>query len=181
MIPAPGSGVCPNPGSQGDMIIIIMGVCGAGKTTVGTLLAQSLGADYHEGDDFHPPANVEKMKSGAPLNDEDRGPWLIAIADAMDRWRKEGRNVVLSCSALKQSYRDMLTAGKGDVRLVYLKGSEELIRARLHKRGGHFMPTALLASQFAALEEPAKAVTMDIGDAPAVIVAAIRAELRLIT
>ena len=159
------------------MIIIIMGVCGAGKTTVGTLLARALGADYREGDDFHPPANIDKMKSGIPLDDEDRKPWLASIAAAVDQWIGEGRDMVLACSALKQSYRDMLMAGKKDVRLVYLRGDEKLIRDRLYKRGGHFMPTALLESQFAVLEEPKDAVAVDVGGAPSSIVAAIRAGL----
>jgi gluconokinase len=135
-------------------VVVAMGVSGSGKTTVGAELAKALGWRFQEGDALHPAANVEKMRDAIPLTDEDRWPWLDAIAAVIDGWRATGEHGVLACSALKRSYRDVIIGGRGDVALVYLQGSKELIAARMAARHGHFMPVALLDSQFATLEEP---------------------------
>jgi gluconokinase len=135
-------------------VIVVMGVSGSGKSTVAKALAKDEGWPILEGDDFHPPANVAKMASGTPLTDEDRWPWLRAIATAIDAARARGQNEVVACSALKRAYRDILIGDRNDVRLVYLQGSKQLIGDRLKARKGHFMPPALLDSQFATLEEP---------------------------
>jgi len=158
------------------VIVIVMGTTGSGKTTIGTLLAKRLGWEFADADDFHPPANVEKMKHGIPLTDADRMPWLEALHDRILRWNSETRNVVLACSALKQSYRDKLKAGAG-VRFVYLKGSYELFSERVLERKGHFAKQDLLASQFATLEEPTDAVTVDARESPAEIVAELASQL----
>ncbi len=141
----------------GNPIIVLMGVSGAGKTTVGARIAALLEVEFAEGDRFHPEANIEKMSNGAPLDDADRLPWLRAIAAEIDRARSQGRGLVVACSALKRAYREILLGGRPDVRLVYLRGSRALIQQRLDGRQGHFMPPTLLPSQFAALEEPAAA------------------------
>ena len=135
-------------------IIVVMGVSGAGKSTIAALLAARLGWAYEDADWFHPPANVEKMHSGKPLTDEDRWPWLHAIAAWIDATRRQGGHGVIGCSALKRAYRDILVGGRHDVRIVYLKGERELIARRAALRHGHFMPASLLDSQFASLEEP---------------------------
>lgn len=135
-------------------IAVIMGVSGCGKTTIGRLLAKRRGWSLIEGDAFHPRANVEKMSAGIPLTDEDRWPWLRAIAAEIDARRARGEPSVVASSALKRAYRDVLIGDRSDVVLVYLKGSKELIAERLKARRGHFMPPSLLDSQFAALEEP---------------------------
>ena len=134
--------------------IVVMGVAGSGKTTIGEKLAERLGWAYEDADKFHPRANVEKMSAGHPLTDEDRWPWLRAIADEIDRVCSRHGHVVIGCSALKRAYRDVLVHGRGDVRIVYLDGSQELIGRRLKARKGHFMPPALLDSQFKALQPP---------------------------
>jgi gluconokinase len=134
--------------------LIVMGVSGAGKSTVGEALAAKLGWRYEDGDAFHPESNVAKMRAGHPLTDEDRWPWLRAIADEIDLVCKAGGHVIIACSALRRAYRDVLLHGRKDVRLVYLDGSEPLIEDRLSHRKGHFMPPGLLASQFATLEAP---------------------------
>jgi len=143
--------------------IIVMGVSGAGKSTIGTRLAKALHSIYLEGDSFHPPRNVAKMHAGTPLTDEDRLPWLKAIAARIDEARKSGESLVVTCSALKRSYRDILADGHSDVGFVFLKGSKDLIAERLEHRKGHFMPPQLLDSQFAALQEPT-------ADEPAIVV-----------
>lgn len=152
-------------------ILVVMGVSGSGKSTVAALLAKRLAWDYLEGDDLHPAANVAKMSAGIPLVDEDRWPWLDDIAAWIRRHDEAGQPAVLTCSALKRAYRDRLAAGgPKSVVFVYLYGSKAEIKERLAARNGHFMPTALLDSQFAALEPPGpqeQAITVDIGDAPA--------------
>jgi gluconokinase len=136
--------------------VLVMGVSGAGKSTVGQLIAASLGAPFRDADSFHPPANVAKMSSGQPLTDEDRWPWLKAIAAWIAEHRAAGTTCVVTCSALKRVYRDVVTdRQRADVRIVYLKGDFDLIAARLAARKGHFMPPALLKSQFDTLQEPA--------------------------
>jgi carbohydrate kinase (thermoresistant glucokinase family) len=131
-----------------------MGVSGSGKSTIGALLARTLQWQFGDADSFHPPANVDKMRKGIALTDEDRWPWLRAIAAWIDKTRAAGACGVVGCSALKRRYRDILIGERRDVRLVYLKGSEELIARRMAMRHGHFMPPSLLSSQFTALEEP---------------------------
>jgi gluconokinase len=135
-------------------ILIVMGVSGSGKTTVAAALAQHLGWPFKDGDELHPAANIAKMRAGHPLDDSDRWPWLAQIADWIDAWRAAGSCGVITCSALKRSYRAFLTKGRGEVRIVYLHGDRSLIATRLATRSGHFMRSDLLASQFAALEEP---------------------------
>ena len=135
-------------------IAVMMGVSGSGKTTIARGVAQPEGWRLVEGDDYHPPANVAKMHAGTPLTDEDRLPWLRALAREIDAMRERGEQAVVACSALKRAYRDILIGARRDVVLVYLQGSKELIAARVAARKGHFMPPALLDSQFATLEEP---------------------------
>lgn len=136
------------------VILVVMGVSGSGKTTVACLLATALGCPFQEGDDLHPTENIEKMASGTPLTDADRLPWLNSIATKIDAWRAEGQCGVLTCSALKREYRDIILGGRPDVILVYLRGSYNLIRDRMAARKKHFMPLALLESQFETLQEP---------------------------
>jgi gluconokinase len=163
-------------------VLVVMGVSGSGKTTVAALLADRLGWALADADSFHSAANARKMQSGVALTDEDRWPWLQAIAAWLDAVRRAGGRGVVACSALKRSYRDILLGGRADVRLVYLKGDAELIRRRLAKRREHFMPAALLRSQFDALEEPEPdedPIVVSIDVDPEAIVARIVAELRL--
>jgi carbohydrate kinase (thermoresistant glucokinase family) len=163
-----------------DTILVVMGVSGSGKTTVAAMLAGALGVEFLEGDDFHPRANVEKMKGGTPLTDADRLPWLRAIAKQIDAWRTQGKAGVVTCSALKRAYRDVLIGERREVRLVYLRGSHELIHARMAARHEHFMPLGLLDSQFATLEEPGpdeRPIVVDVGGTPAQIVAEIIRQL----
>jgi len=162
-------------------VVVMMGVSGSGKTTIAMKLAEQLGWQVLEGDQLHPPANIAKMKAGTPLDDEDRWPWLRAIADAIDDWRAKGVSGVVACSALKRAYRDILIGPRADVLLVYLQGSHELIATRMAARHGHFMPTALLDSQFATLEEPGEAehaIVVSIAPPPDAIVAAIVEKLK---
>ena len=141
-------------GSKTACALVVMGVSGSGKSTIADHLAKRLGWRYEDGDRFHPPANVAKMSAGHPLTDEDRWPWLRAIADEIDRLAAAGERAVIACSALKRAYRDILVHGRDDVRIVFLQGTQELIAARLVARKGHFMPSGLLASQFKTLERP---------------------------
>ena len=159
------------------MIIILMGVSGSGKTTIGERLAQALGWPFYDGDQFHPPANVAKMQQGMPLTDEDRWPWLHALRAHIEACVHRGVSAVLACSALKQAYREHLIVDKAEVKLVYLRGDYDIIRGRLAQRRGHFMPPELLASQFAALEEPEQGVVIDVVHPPETIVALIRVQL----
>jgi gluconokinase len=139
-----------------------MGVSGCGKTAVGKVLAQKLGWDFFDADDFHPPANIAKMASGIPLTDEERAPWLAALHDLIVSCLAQDRPGVLACSALKERYRQVLLAGNADVQFVYLKGSYELIWSRMETRTGHYMKAQMLQSQFGALEEPVDAMTVDV-------------------
>ena len=150
-----------------------MGVSGCGKTTIGQAIAARLGWQFQEGDALHPPENVAKMAGGSPLVDADRWPWLERIAAVIDGWRAQGLSGVVTCSALKRAYRDILVGNRADVRLVYMRGDQPTVAARLAARTGHFMPPALLASQFATLQAPAideHPVIADIGQAPDAIV-----------
>ena len=158
------------------MIVIVMGVVGAGKTTIGQMLAGELNWEFFDADDFHPPSNVERIRQGIPLTDGDRAPWLASLREAITEWISEHRNVVLACSALKRSYRDELSVSP-DVKFVYLKGSAALIAERLRSRRGHFANDQILASQFADLEEPDAAMTVGISATPAEIVDKIRKQL----
>jgi gluconokinase len=161
-----------------SVIILLMGVSGAGKTTVGELLASRLGWAFADADDYHPLQNVEKMRNGIPLTDADRAPWLETLRELISGWITAKKNVVLACSALKREYRTKLHIGP-EVRIVYLKGSPELLRRRLHERNGHFMTEQMLESQLAALEEPEDAVAINIGQSPAALVAEICKSLAL--
>ena len=136
------------------VVLVAMGVSGAGKTTLGELLAKRLGWPFKEGDELHPPANIAKMKSGQPLNDADRAPWLEAIGAWIDRWLAAGQSGVISCSALKRAYRDSIDAGRPQVRFVFIDLDEATIAERLKRRKGHYWPPELLHSQFEALEPP---------------------------
>lgn len=161
------------------MIVLVMGVSGAGKSTVGRLLADALGAVFLEADDFHPPANVERMRAGTPLEDRDRRPWLDALAAAIDAEAAEGRPVVVACSALKRAYRErLLGRHAGRARVVHLRGDPALIAGRLEGRSGHYMPPALLPTQIAALEPPEDALAVDVGAPPEVLVDGIVRALR---
>lgn len=160
------------------MIVIVMGVVGAGKTTVGRLLAQELSWEFADADDYHPPSNVEKIRHGIALTNDDRQPWLQRLRDVIGGWVAEERNVVLACSSLKRAYRRQLDIGS-EIKFVYLKGSAGLIGQRLSLRRGHFADEQILASQFEDLEEPEGAVTVDIAAAPQEIVADIRNKLGL--
>ncbi len=135
-------------------VIVVMGVASSGKTSLGERLAEKLGWPFRDADSFHPPANVAKMSGGIPLTDEDRKPWLAAIAAWIDDLRASGGNGIVTCSALKKAYREVIVGARPDVALVYLRGSRELIGQRMAARQHHFMPPALLDSQFATLEEP---------------------------
>jgi gluconokinase len=158
------------------LVLIVMGVVGSGKTTVGRHLAERLRWAFADADDFHPASNVEKIRLGIPLDDQDRAPWLSALHAAIEQWNADGQNVVLACSALKERYRQELRAGT--VKFVYLNGSRELILNRLRSRHGHFASESILASQFADLEEPEDAITVTIDKSPDAIVAEMIDKLR---
>lgn len=155
-----------------------MGVAGSGKTTVGQLLAARLGWPFADGDDYHPDANVLKMRNGIPLTDEDRQPWLDRLRALISSWIASGTCGILACSALKRMYRDQLR-GSDEVRFVYLKADPELLRQRLLRRAGHYMKSDMLESQWAALEEPVEALTVDASKDPDEIAGTIVASLRM--
>ena len=155
-----------------------MGTTGAGKTTIGTMLATQLNWQFADADTFHPPANIEKMSRGTPLTDADRAPWLEAMRKAIIEWIAVGKNVVLACSALKRAYRDELRTSP-EVKIIYLKGTYALFAERIRHRHGHFAGEAILAGQFADLEEPTDAITIDAAQSPEQIVAEIRKRLAL--
>jgi gluconokinase len=163
----------PGPSPSATAVVIVMGVSGCGKSTIGALLASRLRWEFKDADWFHPASNVEKMHNGIPLTDEDRGPWLEAVAAWIDKTRRSGGYGIVACSALKRRYRDVLIGDRADVRLVYLKGEETLIARRIATRHEHFMPRGLLHSQFEALEEPGldeKPITVSIEPPPREIV-----------
>jgi gluconokinase len=161
------------------MVIILMGVSGSGKTTVGWKLTDELGWSFYEGDAFHSGTSIEKMSRGIPLTDEDRGPWLAALRAVVDRAIEKGESAVLACSALKASYRETLRGEHAGVVFVYLKAAPRLIAERLEHRAGHYAKPDLLPSQIAALEEPEDAVTVDASRTPGEIVAEIRRRLEI--
>jgi gluconokinase len=161
------------------MVVLLMGVTGSGKTTIGKQLANDLGWDFFDADDFHPPANREKMHAGIPLTDEDRLPWLQALRHVIEQALQDGRGAVVACSALKASYRDVLAGGLSGVRLVVLDGNREVLAARLAHRRHEFMNPALLDSQLETLELPRDAVVIDIDQPVAEQVRRIRSELRI--
>ena len=163
------------------MIVVVMGVCGTGKTTIGKLIAEQLGARFEEGDRFHPQANVEKMSRGEALEDDDRWPWLESISRTIDEWQQAGVDVVLACSALKESYRRIILGGRSNAHLVFLFGAQDLIDQRMSQRQHHFMPPSLLPSQFAALEPPLPGkhvITADVARSPEAIAADVVAWIR---
>lgn len=161
------------------MVIVLMGVAGSGKTTVGQLLAAQLSWSFRDADEFHPPENVAKMSSGVPLTDRDRAPWLAAIRAHLDEKLARGEGAIVTCSALKERYRTVLLGDGVGVKLIHLSGDAALLAARIGGRQGHFMKPAMLPSQLAALEPPHDALTLDIAPPPAVIVAQIRRALSL--
>ena len=159
------------------MIVVMMGVSGCGKTTVGRLLAKRLDWAYYEGDAFHPPENIEKMSQGVSLDDIDRGPWLASIKEAIDRCADGASDAVFACSALHRKYRRTLSADVVDIRFVYLKGEFRTIRDRMKSRDRHYMKSNMLESQFSSLEEPDDAIEMDIKNSPQDIVERIESQL----
>ena len=165
----------PNP--RPPFIALIMGVAGSGKTTLGQQLARELGWAFYDADDFHPPANVAKMAAGTPLTDADRLPWLKALRARIDETLRTGESAVVTCSALKESYRSIVMPAPDHVKLVYLRGSRELLHQRLATRIGHFMKPGMLDSQLDALEEPKDALILDIAQSPQALVATIRQAL----
>lgn len=161
------------------MIILIMGVAGSGKTTVGEKLAATLGWKFLDADEVHPPANIAKMAAGHPLTDKDRAPWLAALRARIDDFLRRNVSAVVTCSALKERYREVLLSGTEEVKLVHLQGSPELLRARLRGRVGHFMAPGMLDSQLAELEPPKNALVLDVVHSPEELVETIRKRLKV--
>jgi gluconokinase len=171
-------------GNETPCALVVMGVAGSGKSTIADSLAKRLHWRYEDGDEFHPASNVAKMSAGQPLTDEDRWPWLQAIADEIDRLSASGERAVVACSALKRTYRGILVHGRDDVRIVFLDGTQDLIAERLAARKGHFMPPGLLASQFRTLERPCadeRPITVSIDAPVARIVDEIVSQLNLVS
>ena len=161
------------------MVIILMGVSGAGKTTIGRRLAKDLGWQFHDGDDFHPQANIDKMRQGIALTDTDRDTWLVVLEDIIHNIVRKRHSAIIACSALKNAYRKRLQTDPDMVKFIYLKGSYVLIQERMQGRQGHYMKEDLLASQFDTLEEPSGVLTVDVVQEPVVIVGLIKEALRL--
>lgn len=161
------------------MVLVLMGPMGCGKTTIGKMLAEKLGWSFYDGDDFHPEKNVEKMRAGIALTDEDRKLWLERLHGNIQHWLRNKQNSILACSALKQSYRDILGIDQNTVRTVYLKGSYELLRKRIEDRHHPYMDKNLLRSQLDALEEPKDGLTVDISETPEIVVRTIINDLNL--
>jgi carbohydrate kinase (thermoresistant glucokinase family) len=159
------------------MLILVMGVAGSGKSTVGSTLAAALGWEFADADEYHSPANVAKMAAGVPLTDEDRVPWLDALHTTLRQRESNGRHVVLACSALRASYRNRICAASSQPTIVYLKAARSLVFERMSRRPGHFMPVSLIDSQFAALEEPHDALVFAADGRLDDIVSAVRAHL----
>lgn len=164
---------------ESPIALILMGVSGCGKTSVGELLSQELGWPFYDGDDFHPPANVAKMAAGTPLDDADRQPWLQALHDLIHQHLEEGKSILLACSALKEAYRETLAACNPGTLFVYLKGDFDLIFGRMQARAGHYMKAEMLRSQFEALEEPEEALVVNIDQGAEQITAIIIRELQV--
>ena len=162
------------------MVVILMGPMGCGKTTIGKMLAKKLGWPFYDGDDFHPKENVEKMRAGIALTDEDRKLWLKKLRDTIERWLKDNQSTILACSALKQAYRDILGVDQNRVRTVYLRGSYELLRNRIGERQHPYMDKNLLRSQLDTLEEPKEGLSVDISATPEIIASAIMKSLKLL-
>ena len=158
-------------------VAVLMGVSGSGKTTIGGGFAKATGWAFEEGDRWHPPANIEKMRAGIPLGDEDRWPWLDALARAIGEWIAADRRTVLTCSALKQAYRERLAGGRPEVAFAYLRGTPELVASRVTASRHEYMPSTLLPSQFAALEEPVGAIMLDISQSPKLLINQLRRSL----
>jgi len=161
------------------MVLILMGPMGCGKTTIGKMLAEKLGWSFYDGDDFHPKENVEKMRAGIALTDEDRKLWLETLHANVQHWLRDKQNSILACSALKQAYRELLGVNQNTVKTVYLKGSYELLRARIEERQHPYMDKNLLRSQLDTLEEPKDGLTVDISATPEIVVSAIIDHLNL--
>lgn len=159
------------------MMIVVMGVSGCGKTTIGQAMAKQLQLPYYDADDFHPQSNIDKMKNAIPLTDEDRQPWLVHLSECIKTWDEQG-GAVLSCSALKESYRQLLASKSKPINWVYLKGSFEMIQSRLNKRKGHYMKSTLLQTQFDTLEEPAYGIHIGIEHEPEAIVSTLISKLK---